>query len=193
MPLARLRGGGSDDAGPPAGGPSGGLSLVSSPSFQTLARLASRVKCNSLFVDAATASGLYALGKFTSSFINGQAQDVRWLINWAAIGIVDGALTSSWYALIQTLANGSSYGPVSKTLLMMMASSFLYTPVYCAYFLVLISLLEGQSWAGAMERVRADALAMLLNATKVCGAAALALARCRPPCGKQSGKPLTRQ
>ena len=85
MPLARLRGGGSDDAGPPAGGPSGGLSLVSSPSFQTLARLASRVKCNSLFVDAATASGLYALGKFTSSFINGQAQDVRWLINWAAI------------------------------------------------------------------------------------------------------------
>ena len=139
------------------------------------------------------AGAIHALGKFTSSFINGQAQDVRWLINWAAIGIVDGALTSSWYALIQTLANGSSYGPVSKTLLMMMASSFLYTPVYCAYFLVLISLLEGQSWAGAMERVRADALAMLLNATKVCGAAALALARCRPPCGKQSGKPLTRQ
>jgi hypothetical protein len=138
-------------------------------------------------VDAATASGLYALGKFTSSFINGQAQDVRWLINWAAIGIVDGALTSSWYALIQGLADQSPYGLVTKTLLMMMASSLLYTPVYCAYFLVLISLLEGKDWAGAMERVRADALAMLLNATQVCGAAVLALARCRPLRCKRSG------
>jgi len=91
-PLARLRGGGRDDTGPP-GGPAGGLSLVWSHmhthillQFRTLAWLASRVKCTSLVGDAATASGLYALGKFTSSFINGQAQDVRWLINWAAIG-----------------------------------------------------------------------------------------------------------
>jgi hypothetical protein len=51
----------------------------------------------------------------------------------------------------------------------MLASSVLYTPVHCVYFLSLISLLEGRGWSGAVRRVKGDTFAMLWNATKVWG------------------------
>lgn len=119
--------------------------------------------------DVASASCLYALGKFTSSIITGEEQDVGWLVKWAAIGVIDGLLTSSWYLFIQMIADQSPWGLVPTTVLMMLASSFFYTPLYCIYFLITISLLEGSGWEGACARVRCDSLAMLWNATKVWG------------------------
>jgi hypothetical protein len=119
--------------------------------------------------DVASASCLYALGKFTSALISGEEQDVGWRVNWAMIGIVDGMLTSSWYLFIQRIADHSPWELGPTTVLMMLASSLLYTPVYCVYFLILISLLEGKGWQRACARVRCDTLAMLWKATKVWG------------------------
>ena len=45
---------------------------------------------------------------------------------------------------------------VTESVGMTLTSSLLYSPVYCAGFLVLLSLVEGAGWSGAEQRVRLD-------------------------------------
>ena len=125
---------------------------------------------NALAVDAATASTLYALGVLTSTAISEKREPdmASYVARWSAMGVVDGVCTHAWYECLQGGADALQLGrmePVAMTLF----SSSVYTPIYCAAFLLLLSLLEGKGWAGAQARVRADVEEMLWKTTKVWG------------------------
>ena len=102
------------------------------------------LEANGAVVDSSTASALYIAGKLTSGAISRQRQTLRWLVNWASIGIIDGLFTHSWYHFIQHAFESWNLdlGPVSEALLLTAISSAVYTPLYCAGFLSLLSLVE---------------------------------------------------
>ena len=126
---------------------------------------------NALAVDTVTAATLYALGKATSAAISKKSEGdmVRFLANWAMLGVVDGVCTHKWYGFIQGVADEAQAGKIAEAVGMTLASSFLYTPAYCASFLLLLSLVEGKGWHTATERVRLDLGELFAKSTKVWG------------------------
>jgi len=124
-----------------------------------------------MLVDTGSASFLWALGKQTAASISKEQTTVRWLVNWAAIGVVDGVCTHSWYTALQAFAdsNCGSLDAFGASALMTLTSSAVYTPCYMAMFLALLSLLEGKGTQGAMERVRLDFVDLTINTTKMWG------------------------
>jgi len=124
---------------------------------------------NALAVDSATAAFLYGLGVVTSSAISGKWEQnmVKHVAKWSALGVVDGVCTHSWYELLQSCANSAALDKASEAASMMLATSVLYTPLYCAGFLGLLSLIDGQGWRGAQERLRLDWWALLQKTLKV--------------------------
>mmetsp|Transcript_23223 Transcript_23223/g.37283 ORF Transcript_23223/g.37283 Transcript_23223/m.37283 type:complete len:340 (-) Transcript_23223:131-1150(-) len=127
------------------------------------------MQANPLVIDGFMAGILYALGKLTSSAISGQKQTMRWLLNWAVCGVVDGVCTHHWYHFIQSVADMTTYGTLTKALAMTATSNLLYTPIYCMGFLFLLSLLEGKGVEGAKTRIRVDTKTLVLNSLKVWG------------------------
>lgn len=113
---------------------------------------------HALAVDSATAAALYVLGKWTSSAIAGTRDPdaARVLANWSVLGVADGACTHCWYGFLQDVADRAGVDHVTESVGMTLTSSLLYSPVYCAGFLVLLSLVEGAGWSGAEQRVRLD-------------------------------------
>ena len=143
---------------------------------------------NGLAVDTATASLLYALGVLTETAITGKAISARYVAIWAILGVGDGLTTHAWYGFLQSRADHLTQqlvsvgdgvltypGQLPEGVGMTLVSNLLFTPVYCAGFLVLLSLLEGKGWNGAVERVQLDGEALFWKATKVWGAANLML------------------
>jgi|EP00802_Teleaulax_amphioxeia_P024386 protein Mpv17 len=126
---------------------------------------------NALAVDSATAASLYGLGVCTSSAISRKREPdmVSYVARWSSMGVVDGVCTHSWYEGIQGAADALQLAPRLEPVAMTLFSSLVYTPVYCAAFLFLLSLLEGKGVAGAQARVRADVKEMLWKTTKVWG------------------------
>jgi len=124
---------------------------------------------------------LYMFGKITLALVSGQRQDVRWLANWALCGAVDGICTSSWYVLVQSVADKLEVNKASKTVLMMCGTSCLWTPAYVGGFLFLLSLLEDKGFRGAALRVRSDYIEMLWNTTKTWAPFNAFLFGCVPP------------
>ena len=102
------------------------------------------LEVNGPAVDSATAATLYIAGKLTSGSIAKQKQTLRWLVNWASIGVVDGYFTHSWYHFIQGAVTdwNLNLDHVSETFLLTSISSLVYTPIYCATFLALLSIVE---------------------------------------------------
>ena len=126
---------------------------------------------NALAVDSVTASLLYACGKATSSAISKKSEDdmLRFLVNWAMLGVIDGVCTHEWYGFIQGVADDAQVGKLAEAFAMTLTSSLLYTPLYCAGFLALLSLLEGRGWQAATERVRLDLRELFAKTTQVWG------------------------
>jgi len=124
---------------------------------------------NAMAVDSATAAFLYALGVITSSAISGKWEKnmVKHVSKWSALGVVDGVCTHSWYEVLQRAADSVALDKVPEAASMMLATSVLYTPLYCAGFLGLLSLLDGRGWRGAQERLRLDWSALLRKTLKV--------------------------
>ena len=126
---------------------------------------------NAMVVDSATASFLYGLGKITSAAISKKKEPdmAKFIARWSALGVADGVCTHWWYGLLQGVADGVEMDKGAEALAMTVASSTLYTPVYCAGFLVLLSLLEGKGWNGAMLRAKTDGEELFWKTTKVWG------------------------
>jgi protein Mpv17 len=126
---------------------------------------------NAMAVDSTTAAFLYGLGTVTSSAISNKWERnmVQKVSTWSALGVLDGICTHSWYELIQGVADAIQVDKVTESVVMMLSTSLLYTPVYCAGFLVCLSLLEGKGWNGAMERLQLDYSALFTKTTKVWG------------------------
>ena len=122
-----------------------------------------------LVADGLVAALLYALGKLTAAAISGKRQTARWVFNWAVCGVMDGVCTHHWYHFIQSAADATTWGSMSKALAMTATSNLIYTPVYCAAFLFVLSLLEGKGVLGAKARVRLDLEGMLWKSLKVWG------------------------
>jgi hypothetical protein len=131
----------------------------------------SALKANGAAVDSATAATLYSAGKLTSAAISKQRQTLRWLANWAAIGVVDGLCTHSWYHYIDGAVADLNLqlDHIPETMLLTFISSMVYTPLYCAIFLGLLSLVEGKGFKGAQERIEADFKVLIVQSTKIWG------------------------
>lgn len=124
---------------------------------------------NALAVDAAVAAALYCLGILTSSAISKrwEAHMHSHLARWSLMGIVDGVAMHSWYKCVQGVADSLNMSVGLKAVFMTMVTSALYTPIFCAGFLFLLSILEGKGLSGAQDRVRADFRELLGKTWKV--------------------------
>jgi len=60
---------------------------------------------NGAAVDSSTAASLYVASKLTLSAVSGQRQTMRWLVNWAVIGVIDGYCQHSWYMFAENSLN----------------------------------------------------------------------------------------
>jgi len=104
-------------------------------------------------VDTLTGMALYVLGKVTCDAINKQPwRPKREYGRWAVMGCLDGYFTHAWYWYIEMAASGLQ--PLLKLSSMVLTSSFLYTPVYCLAFLVVMGFLEGRRAAGVVDKVK---------------------------------------
>lgn len=141
-----------------------------------------------LSVDTATASVLYTLGVLTETAITGKAISARVVATWACLGLADGLATHAWYGFLQSRADDVTQqlvsvsegvltypGQLPEGIGMTLVSNLLFTPLYCTGFLLLLSLLEGKGWDGAIQRVQLDVQALFWKATKVWGLSNLML------------------
>jgi len=104
-------------------------------------------------VDTMTGMALYVLGKVTCDAINKQPwRQKREYGRWAFMGCLDGYFTHAWYWYIEMAASGLQ--PLLKLSSMVLTSSFLYTPVYCLAFLVVMGVLEGRRASGVVDKVK---------------------------------------
>ena len=135
-----------------------------------------------MLVDTGSASILWALGKKTAAGISKEPTNMQWLANWAAIGVVDGVCTHSWYQALQACmdTNIASIDVMGANGLMTLISSAIYTPMYMVIFLTLLSLFEGKGIRGAEERVRLDAFDLTANSIKLWGPFNAFLFSCMP-------------
>ena len=126
---------------------------------------------NALIVDAITAAILYAFGKWTSVKIlrKRESNMARFLGIWSLLGVADGVCTHWWYSFLQRVADGAGTSKLIEALGMTATSSFIYSPIYCAGFLLLLSLLEGKGCKGAKYRVQHDVKELYWKTFKVWG------------------------
>ena len=134
---------------------------------------------NAVAVDMGTASLLYMLGKLTSKALMGESAQLKddqamFLARWGVLGLCDGLCTHHWYELLQSMVtvempSASLADKFTDGFVMAAVSSLVYTPVYSAVFLLLLTLLEGKSWQRAVERVRMDTQDLSLRTFKVWG------------------------
>lgn len=112
-------------------------------------------RTNPLLVDALFAGVLYVLGKVTSGAILNKKQSPEGLRKWFVCGLVDGWACHAWYSLME-LKFAFITDRLQKTIAMNGVSTVLFTPAYCAGFLVLLSVLEKKGLRGAVSRVQRD-------------------------------------
>ena len=112
-------------------------------------------RTNPLLVDALFAGVLYVLGKVTSGAILNKKQSAEGLRKWFVCGLVDGWACHAWYSLME-LKFAFITDRLQKTIAMNCVSTVLFTPAYCAGFLVLLSVLEKKGLRGAVSRVQRD-------------------------------------
>ncbi|MGB1600446.1 MAG: Mpv17/PMP22 family protein, partial [Promethearchaeia archaeon] len=131
---------------------------------------------NALAVDTGTASLLYMLGKLTSKAFGADSAQLKndqvlFLARWGVLGLCDGLCTHHWYGLLQSMVNIAmpSASELTAGFAMAAMSALVYTPAYSAAFLLLLTLLEGESWERAAKRVRLDTGDLAMRTFKVWG------------------------
>eukprot|EP00286_Rhodomonas_abbreviata_P016237 CAMPEP_0181326578 /NCGR_PEP_ID=MMETSP1101-20121128/21584_1 /TAXON_ID=46948 /ORGANISM="Rhodomonas abbreviata, Strain Caron Lab Isolate" /LENGTH=398 /DNA_ID=CAMNT_0023435063 /DNA_START=17 /DNA_END=1213 /DNA_ORIENTATION=+ len=111
-----------------------------------------------LEMDAMTGALLYILGKLTSNAITGDHCQKRVYGRWAVMGSLDGYFTHLWYVWIDMVTMFLASTPALKLFTMTIVTSFCYTPIYCAAFLLVMSTLEGKSFTNTVEKIKEDVM-----------------------------------
>ncbi|EKX32147.1 hypothetical protein GUITHDRAFT_148817 [Guillardia theta CCMP2712] len=132
------------------------LSAIGSVPSQLWQSYTEVLSSSPLQTDGVSAALLYLLGKLSAGKIANQKQEVAWLARWMLVGLVDGLCTHSWYHYVDDLANTYTQTHLQHTAFMTVASSSVYTPLYCLGFLVVLSLLEFKGVEGSIARVKKD-------------------------------------
>jgi hypothetical protein len=160
------------------------LSLVPRAAYSAYAGAAGAIDfdSNAVAVDTTIAAFLYALGKLTSVVLSKdqESTDAVELARWGVLGVFDGLCTHHWYAFLQASFENVDADVWAKGVGMTAVSSAFYTPVYCAAFLMLLTLLEAKGWDEAVKRARLDTWDLTMRTTKIWGPTNLALFTCVP-------------
>ena len=127
-----------------------------------------------MMMDCLFAGVLYVLGKITSSAITGTRESQSGLTKWFICGLVDGYVTHLWYSFL-ALKFAFISNNLARTLAMTAVSSAFFTPLYCAGFLLLLSLLDGNGISGAKARLLRDWKSLSIKSSKVWGVANIPL------------------
>lgn len=72
---------------------------------------------------------------------------------FAIFGAIDGILSHSWYFALNKYIQGAEIFDIFKKIL---ADTFLFQPIWCVYFLLIMAFLEKKSVEGVIESVRTD-------------------------------------
>lgn len=122
-------------------------------------------------MDCLTGMGLYYLGQRVKGVISKTQPSWDVLMRWMAIGIVDGFSSHQWYEVLEQFM--SHQFPNSdhwfETVTMATTSTFGFTPLYCAGFLGLLSLLEGKGIQGAADRLKEDYFTLVTKTIQTWG------------------------
>jgi len=153
--------------------PSAYMALAALPTV-ALQSITASVRASPMLADCLFAGALYVLGKVTSSAIIGTREDLPSLSKWFICGLVDGYACHAWYSFLEFKCRFIA-DRLQQSLVMNGLSSVLFTPAYCAGFLVLLSLLEGKGIRGAKARLARDFNSLSNKSIKVWGVANMPL------------------
>lgn len=86
---------------------------------------------------------------------------------WAFFGAMDGTLTHAWYRVVEEISafvSGGDPTPMKEVASSVIATSMVYTPMYCVLFLSISALWDGKGMDGVRKVIR-DKLPTMTTAT----------------------------
>lgn len=88
--------------------------------------------------------------------------DIERSQRFAAFGLFDGVVTHSWYFSLNNVVHGTDVWAIGQKV---MADALIYQPLWCAYFLFLMTYLEKKNVDGVVHTFKADWWELFANSS----------------------------
>lgn len=88
--------------------------------------------------------------------------DVERTQRFAVFGLFDGIITHSWYFSLNNFVQGSDFNAIAQKV---MADALIYQPIWCLYFLLLMTYFEKKSIDTVFDTLKADWWELFANSS----------------------------